>query len=58
MVMEDGGVANFKLGSLFMHPFPTCCTRITNVLNKAVILSNVFIQHEGLTCYWKIRGNE
>jgi len=31
MVMENGGVTNFKLGSLFMHPVPTCCTRITNI---------------------------
>jgi len=38
MVMEDGGVTNFKLRSLFMHHFPTRCTRITNFLNKVVIL--------------------
>jgi len=26
MVVAGGGVTNFKLGSLFIHPFPTCCT--------------------------------
>jgi len=31
MVMEDSGVINFKLGSLFMRPFPTSCTWITNI---------------------------
>ena len=30
MVMEDGGVTLFKLGSAYMHPEPMCCTRITN----------------------------
>jgi len=31
MIMEDGGVTNFKLERLFMHPVPTCCKRITNI---------------------------
>jgi len=31
MVMEDGSVTNFNLRSLFMHPVPTCCTRILNI---------------------------
>jgi len=30
--MEDGGATYFKLGSLFMHPVSTYCTRITNSL--------------------------
>jgi len=30
MVMEDGGATHFKLGSVFMHPVSTCCTRITD----------------------------
>jgi len=41
MVMEDGGVTNLKLGKLFMHPVPTCCTRITNFSNMADILTEV-----------------
>jgi len=32
MAMEDGGATHFKLGSLCMQPFSTCCTRITNSL--------------------------
>jgi len=31
MVMEEGGETNVKVGSLSMHPFPMCCTRITNI---------------------------
>jgi len=31
MAMEDGGATNFKLGSLFLQPVSTCCTRITNI---------------------------
>jgi len=31
MVMEDGSVTNFKLGSSFMHPASTCYSRITCV---------------------------
>ena len=60
MVVEDGGVTNFKLGSLLMHPFPTCCTRITNLSKKADILTEVMHLYStgGLTCYWRIRGNE
>jgi len=27
--MEDSVATHFKLGSLFMHPFSTWCTRIT-----------------------------
>jgi len=26
--MVDGGVTFFKLGSLFMRPFQTCCTSL------------------------------
>jgi len=29
MGMAVADVTHFKLGSLFMHPFPTCCTMIT-----------------------------
>ena len=39
--MEDGSVTNFNLRSLFMHPVPTCCTRIVNIFNMAVILTKV-----------------
>jgi len=35
MVMEDGGVTHFRLGSFFMYPVPTCCTRITNIFKHA-----------------------
>jgi len=47
MVMKDGGATNFKLGSLFMHPFSTCCTRITNIFKHGRYSnwSNAFIQH-------------
>jgi len=47
MVMEDNGVTHFKLGSLFMHPFPTCCTRITNIFKQGgySYRSNKCIQH-------------
>jgi len=41
MVMEDGSVTNCKLGSSFMHPFPTCWTRITTFSNMANILTEV-----------------
>ena len=46
--MGDGGVTHFKLGSLCMHPFPTCCTRITNMFKHGRYSnrSNVFKQHE------------
>jgi len=45
--MKEGGVTNFKLGSLVMHPVPTCCTRITNMFNhgRYSYRSNAFIQH-------------
>ena len=57
--MEDGGVTNFKLGSLFMHPFSTCCMRITNIFKHADILTLVMHLYStgGLTCDWRIRGN-
>jgi len=29
MVIENGGVTNFKMGSLFMHSVPTCCIYAT-----------------------------
>jgi len=29
--MEDGVVTKFYLGSIFMHPVPSCCMRITNI---------------------------
>jgi len=29
MGMAVADVTHFKLGSLYMHPFPTCCTMIT-----------------------------
>jgi len=47
MFMEDGGVTNVKLGSLFMHPVSTCCTRINNMFKQGRYSnqSNVFIQH-------------
>jgi len=47
MAMEDGGTTNFKLGSLFMHPFSTCCTRITNIFKHSWYSnrSNACIQH-------------
>jgi len=47
MVMEDGGVTHFKLLSVLMQPFPTCCTRITNIFKQGrySYWSNAFIQH-------------
>jgi len=47
MVMEDGGVTNFKLGSLFIYPVPTGCTSITNIFKHGwySYRSNEFIQH-------------
>jgi len=47
MVMEDGCVTNFKLGSLFMHPVSTCYTMITNIFKHGRYFnqSNAFIQH-------------
>jgi len=47
MVMEDGGVTCFKLESVFIHPVPTCCTRITNIFKHGPYSyrSNAFIQH-------------
>jgi len=45
MIMEDGGAIKFKLGSLFLHPFPTCCTRITLIFkhDRHSNWSNAFI---------------
>ena len=45
--MEDGGATHFKLGSLFMLPFSSCCTRITNSFKHGRYSnrSNAFIQH-------------
>jgi len=59
MVMEDGGVTNFKLGSSFMHPVWTCSTRFT-ISNMDDILTEVMHLHSPgcLTCYWLIRGNK
>jgi len=34
MVMEDGGVTNFKPGSKLMQPFQKCCTRINFFLTE------------------------
>jgi len=47
MVMKDGVVTYFKLGSLFMHPFPTCFTRITKLFKQGwySYRSNKFIPH-------------
>jgi len=46
--------------SLFMHPFPTCCTRITHIFKQGRYSYQVMHLYstEGLTCYWRIRGNE
>jgi len=48
--MEDGGVTDFKLGCSFMHPVPTCCTRIRNIFKhvRYSYRSNAFIHHGGL----------
>jgi len=47
MAMEDGDATHFKLGSLCMQPFSTCCTRITNSLKycRYSNRSNAFLQH-------------
>jgi len=47
MAMEDVVATNFKLGSLFMHAFLTCCTRITNSFKHGRYSnrSNAVIQH-------------
>jgi len=47
MAMEDGGATIFKLGSLFMHPFSTCCTMITNSFKHGRYSnqSSAFLQH-------------
>jgi len=47
MIMEDGCVTHLKLGSLFMHHVPTCCTSITNLFKhgRYSYQSNAFIQH-------------
>jgi len=60
MFMEDGGATYFKLGCLFMHHVSTCYTRITNISNMADILTEVLHLNStvGLTCNWRIRGNE
>jgi len=48
MDMENGGVTQFKLGSLFIHPVPMCCTRITNIFKHSryyyMYWSDAFIQ--------------
>jgi len=46
MVMEDGGATYLQPGCLFMHPFPTCCKRITNIFKHGRYSkqSNSFIQ--------------
>jgi len=59
MVMEDGGVTNFKLGSLFMHSLNVLHEdRITKMLNKANILTEVMHLYStlGLTCYLVIES--
>jgi len=55
MVIEDGSATNFKLGSLFMHPFSTCCTRITTIFKHCRYSnqSNAFIQHGRFDYSWK-----
>jgi len=50
MIMADGGVTFFKLGSLF-----------NNVLDHEHFQTKsdiAIIQDGSLTCYWRIRGNE
>ena len=47
MFMEGGGVTNFELGRLFMHPVPRCCTMITNIFkhDRYSYRSNAFFLH-------------
>jgi len=41
------GVTHFKLGSLLMHPVPTCCRRIMGIFKQGQYSyrCNAFIQH-------------
>jgi len=47
MVMEDGSVTTFKLGSSFIHSVPTCCMKVTDMFKhrRYSNRSNAFIQH-------------
>ena len=39
--MEDGRVTNFNMGSSFMHPGPTCCTRVPNIVKYGTSTNHV-----------------
>jgi len=57
MVMKEGSVALFKLGSSCMHPVRTWGSRFSNmvdILTEVIHLNGI----GGLTCDWRICGNE
>jgi len=58
--MGNSDATHFKLGSLFMHPVPTCCKRTRIFSYMADILTEVMHLYStgGLICYWRSRGNE
>jgi len=55
-MVEDGSETNVRLVSLFMHLVSTCCTRFIAIM--ADVLTDVLYSMGGLTCYWRIHGNE
>jgi len=59
MVMEDGSVTHFKLGSLFII-FQRTARVLRNLSNKAGIITEVMHLYSTgcLICDWRIRDNE